>query len=392
MKRRVQLLVFLEFITSSVCSHIVQTKQQFLFREEGKTKAKKLAHQFSQLQPWAGHEPDSGEYNEETHVPPLPISVEQLFAIIYCLCLSSTPVLLAALAEEKLTRTHLLESAALVTWLGLVFYFFCNVLIFQSIHWDGLRPLTLVETVYVLSQIFGTVGYGDIQPAYPRSQVFVGINVMVALFFYGSCIKEVILIVQRRITKAMDPLVANSEFGQPVKNWVPKVNTKHMVKTCVLFLFMLCSGVLFYWLWPGENKTFIQSVYMSIVTLSTIGFGDYVADTVPGKIFGAFWMPCGIGALTAVIGGFAEWMQARKRIEGFYLVDHKAEFKALLAECSDHKGRMNRCQFLEFMVRLTKDVDRTSVNNIKDRYRFLLQEGQTFVRMTTAVDAEGPPL
>lgn len=44
--------------------------------------------------------------------------------------------------------------------------------------------------MYLLSQILTTVGYGDITPAFPRGQVWVGFNVILALCLYGSIICE----------------------------------------------------------------------------------------------------------------------------------------------------------------------------------------------------------
>merc|ERR1719327_875770 len=70
------------------------------------------------------------------------------------------------------------------------FFLFTNVLLFQSIHFKQIRPLTIVECIYFMAQVITTVGYGDIPPAKPRGQVFVGLYVLGALFIIAMVISD----------------------------------------------------------------------------------------------------------------------------------------------------------------------------------------------------------
>jgi len=343
---------------------------------------------------WTTSAPDSTDYNEETTVSWMPCTVEGFFARIFCLLIASSPLILAALAEEQLTRAHLLESVALITWLGGILYLFCNVLKFRG-PWDGFRPLTLVEAVYLISQILTTVGYGDITPAFPRGQVWVGLNVIVALLLYGSMVMEVVGIVQERFAKAMAQVNTDVDSTQPLKNWLPKVDNSSFVKTIAFFAFMASIGVVFWANFPGENKTWFQAVYMSIITLSTVGFGAFSATTEAGKVFGAFWMLFGVAALGALIGGFVEWMSAQKNLQSFYLFDHEQEFKSMLDACSKDGKTLSKLEFLQFAVKLTKGTDDKELAKIMERFAYLRKQDKSstdWVRRTTLVDSEGPPL
>ena len=51
---------------------------------------------------------------------------------------------------------------------------------------------------------------------------------------------------------------------------------------------------------------------MSIITLSTVGFGAFTSNTEAGKIFGAFWMLFGVAALGAVIATLSTLLMALK--------------------------------------------------------------------------------
>lgn len=49
-----------------------------------------------------------------------------------------------------------------------------------------------------------------------------------------------------------------------------------------------------------ENLKWLDSVYFSVVTLTTIGYGDIVPKTDAGKIFTIFYVIVGIGILAGV--------------------------------------------------------------------------------------------
>merc|ERR1719326_619229 len=71
-------------------------------------------------------------------------------------------------------------------------WLFTHVIIFQSVHFDRKRPLTIIECMYFMSQVITTVGYGDITPAKVRGQVFVGLYVLGAMFIISMVVSDVI--------------------------------------------------------------------------------------------------------------------------------------------------------------------------------------------------------
>merc|ERR1719506_2551385 len=69
---------------------------------------------------------------------------------------------------------------------------FTNIILFQSIHFKRIRPLTTIECTYFMSQVITTVGYGDITPAKPRGQVFVGMYVLMSLFVIAMLVSDLV--------------------------------------------------------------------------------------------------------------------------------------------------------------------------------------------------------
>lgn len=64
-------------------------------------------------------------------------------------------------------------------------------------------------------------------------------------------------------------------------------------------LFILFLGTLVYHNLEGWG--YIDSLYFSIITLTTIGYGDFSPQTTEGKLFTIFYIFLGIGIILAFI-------------------------------------------------------------------------------------------
>lgn len=350
---------------------------------------------------WTSCGPDSTDYNEETFVEGLPFSVERLFAAIYLCLISSAPLALAALTrrEEPLTKAHMLESLALVAWLWSFVFLLTNILKFQSAHWTGTRPLTPPEAVYLISQILTTVGYGDITPAYPRGQVWVGINVIIALCLYGSIVMEVVEMAYARIKASLTSgqELADASTGK-IKDWSKAVTVDYssINRSTIFFGTTATVGILFWHYYPGEGKTWLQAVYMSIITLSTVGFGAFNAVTEGGKVFGAYWMLIGVAALGALITAYIDLMLQQKKVEKHKESVDVEEFKEILQACLDKNGKMDKTKFLKFGLMLSKQTKEDDFKKIENRFQTLLSQskepGTQAIRRSQIIREEGPVL
>ncbi|MCA9487407.1 MAG: two pore domain potassium channel family protein [Nanoarchaeota archaeon] len=60
-------------------------------------------------------------------------------------------------------------------------------------------------------------------------------------------------------------------------------------------IILLVGGTIFYH--NAENFSILDSFYLSVSTLSTVGYGDVVPHTKIGKIFTSFYILLGVGIL-----------------------------------------------------------------------------------------------
>ncbi|MCJ7724767.1 MAG: potassium channel family protein [Acidimicrobiia bacterium] len=54
-----------------------------------------------------------------------------------------------------------------------------------------------------------------------------------------------------------------------------------------------------------EGWTYFQGLYFSVITLTTVGFGDFSPVTFRGRLFTIFYVLIGIGIIVALISRIA---------------------------------------------------------------------------------------
>ena len=92
----------------------------------------------------------------------------------------------------------------------------------------------------------------------------------------------------------------------------------HFRALAFLVLVLLVTGTAFYWRF--EDWTLIDSLYFSVITLTTVGYGDLAPSTTPTKVFTIVYVLLGLGILVSflsVVAGQAveartERQQAKK--------------------------------------------------------------------------------
>jgi hypothetical protein len=66
---------------------------------------------------------------------------------------------------------------------------------------------------------------------------------------------------------------------------------------------LLCGMFVYHWL---EGWSYLDSIYFSVITLTTIGYGDFSPKTDAGKWFTMFYIIIGVGIILAFINTLYE--------------------------------------------------------------------------------------
>ncbi|XP_062253556.1 potassium channel subfamily K member 16-like [Platichthys flesus] len=136
-------------------------------------------------------------------------------------------------------------------------------------NWDFSSSFFFAGTVVT------TIGYGNLSPSTVSGQVF--------CVFYALCGIPLNLAFLKQMGKCL-----TIHLGRLKRAMVSVVPHKQTVEALAVSFFFISGSLLFLVIPPllfsyVEGWTFGEGFYFTFITLSTIGFGDYVVGTDPGK-------------------------------------------------------------------------------------------------------------
>ena len=73
----------------------------------------------------------------------------------------------------------------------------------------------------------------------------------------------------------------------------------HFRALAYLVVVLLASGTVFYWRF--EDWTVLDSLYFSVITLTTVGYGDLAPTSAPTKVFTIVYVLIGLGILVSFL-------------------------------------------------------------------------------------------
>jgi len=318
--------------------------------------------------------------------------------------ITSMPLLARYLSGQPFTKTQLI--LATIMWAAIFggLYLFTNIILFQSAHFTQIRPLNIIECIYLMSQVITTVGYGDITPAKPRGQVFVGMYVLISFFIIAMVVSDMVSLIMATAQKYQEKLTgkehvevnfklkgkakADTDAKQhghdhadkakkPKMNMMaeaPKPNSAPLVYSFCFYAFFAITWILFFHLYPGEGKTWLQAIYMSIITLSTVGFGAFTPNTTGGMIFGAFWMIFGSAALVGVVGAFTQFVMDSNMYERFDAEQVEQSSQAVDDLKQNGTKELDETQFIRFTLLQKGLCKAEDVDTLLDHFQTLSEE------------------
>ncbi|XP_072313799.1 potassium channel subfamily K member 17 [Eucyclogobius newberryi] len=197
---------------------------------------------------------------------------------------------------------------------------------------DGFWKFT--TSAVFAATVVTTIGYGNISPSTIGGQIFC---VFFALF--GIPLNVVVL---NRVGKYMLAIERNiSDF---LEEKMDKKGKKLCMRFSIHFISYL-TGVILFFVVPmfvfqeREGWTYPESLYFCFISLSTIGFGDYVADNNPERyypdwynILGATWIFFGLAWLALVINHVIENLERLNNYMKGWWGDKKAKDNAANGE------------------------------------------------------------
>jgi len=257
-----------------------------------------------------------------------------------------------------------------------------------------------VETAfYVIVQVVTTIGYGDVTVDSQRMKIWTGLYVMGTLILIATYIGELLDrlmtaqtdFVRRRV--AISKKQARDTAADDVADFAQTATeSPSLAAAFIIFALFVVCGTVFYAIHEacscsygvtaiegcveeplsmcyetgGAQKSWGEAFYMSIITLTTVGFGDHSPKTRMGRVFGCFWMLAGVAATANLMGNVGHALLVHKQ--------HKKHIKKvsypLFAKIdTSNDGQLSRNEFRHFALLrfgLVSAADLTEIDDLFD--------------------------
>ncbi|KAI3466799.1 hypothetical protein Pfo_023462 [Paulownia fortunei] len=249
----------------------------------------------------------------------------------------------------------------------LIVYLSLGVVIysFKRDSFRGTETHPVVDALYFCIVTMCTIGYGDITPDSTTTKLFSITFVLVGFGFidilltgmlsYMLDFQENYLLRTIKGVGAHDP----GSYIIDVKKGRMRIRMKVALALGVV---VLCIGIGVTFMHFVERLDWLDSFYLSVMSVTTVGYGDRVFNSLPGRIFASMWL---LVSTLAVARAFLYLAEARvdkrhRRIAKWVLSQDMTVAQFLAADI-DNNGFVSKSEYVIYML---KEMGKVSEKDI----------------------------
>ncbi|KAI4301587.1 hypothetical protein L6164_034850 [Bauhinia variegata] len=264
----------------------------------------------------------------------------------------------------------------------LVIYLSIGVAIysFNRDHFSGVETHPVIDALYFCIVTMCTIGYGDIAPLTPVTKVFACIFVLVGFGFIdillSGLVNYVLDLQESMILTGVQMGAHRHQEGFSARNYIVDVEKGRMrIRLKVglaLGVVVLCIGVGSLVLYFVEGLNWIDSIYLSVMSVTTVGYGDRAFKTLPGRLFAAIWLLVSTLMVARAFLYLAEArIDKRHRRIAKWVLHRDMTVDDLLAADMNNTGFISKSEYIIFKLKEMGKVREKDILQICDQFNKL---------------------
>jgi len=148
---------------------------------------------------------------------------------------------------------------------------------------------TVLGSMFYLTHLSTTVGYGSFHPQTPSGQMATILFALVGIPIMGYTLAQVARLELQAVVSVLEGCADIKMSG---------TRRQMMVLWSLLMVFLFGGASVYTQMEPWSYR---ESLYFCFVTLSTVGFGDYLPSSPTSKVFSIFYMLFGLGVCLLIV-------------------------------------------------------------------------------------------
>ncbi|CAM8978741.1 unnamed protein product [Rhodiola kirilowii] len=243
-------------------------------------------------------------------------------------------------------------------FIGLVVYIIAGIAIylFECNNFKGVTTFKPVDALYFSVVTLCTIGYGDIVPDTAFTKLYTCVFILIGFGFIDILLNGLVTYVLDRqetvLLSAVDENTLNSTFRTymiDVQKGRMRIRIKVALALAVVIFCIAIGTVAAHFL---EGLTWVDSFYLSVISVTTVGYGDYSFSTLKGRCFAIVWLLVSTLAVARAFLYLTELrIDKRNRRIANWVLQKKMTLGDLVAADLDNDGSISKSEYVIYKLK-----------------------------------------
>lgn len=252
-----------------------------------------------------------------------------------------------------------------------------------------LEGWSFVDSMYFCIVTTTTVGYGDITPTTTFSKIFVISYVVISICLISSLLATFVSTLLDQQEQLLLATMVNEDNEEMVEELphqpaaIPESRLPRFITRMVYGLhisdyyalgfsafclaLVLAIGMLIFIFLEGYSV--VDAIYVTIISATTVGFGDFEPKKDSTKILMTFWLTFSTIGVVKVIADFTDAnVQAKQRMMTRRMLTAKMDMSTWTDMDRDNDGQVDKAEFVTELLIRTGKVERRECDALMKRF------------------------
>ncbi|GLT50614.1 hypothetical protein SLA2020_240890 [Shorea laevis] len=231
----------------------------------------------------------------------------------------------------------------------------------------------VVDALYFCIVTMCTIGYGDITPNSVATKLFSILFVLVGFGFIDILLSGMVSYVLDLQEDYLLRTVKHEAGKKEPKSYIVDVKKGRMrIRMKVglaLGVVVLCIGIGVGVMHFVEKLGWLDAFYLSVMSVTTVGYGDRAFKTMPGRIFAAIWLLVSTLAVARAFLYLAEArVDKRHRSMAKWVLGQDMTISEFLAADIDNNGFVSKSEYVIYKLKEMGKVSEKDILQICQKF------------------------
>ncbi|KHG23107.1 Two pore potassium channel c [Gossypium arboreum] len=242
-----------------------------------------------------------------------------------------------------------------------------------SESFKGTETFKPVDALYFMVVTLCTIGYGDIVPNSAFTKLFTCFFILIGFGFIDILLNGLVTYICDRQESVLLSAVDENQFNTMVQTYmIDKAKGRMRIRMKVSLALVVVVGciaigtVAVHFL---ENLDWVNSFYLAVTSVTTVGYGDFSFETLMGRCFAVLWLLVSTLAVARAFLYLTELrIEKRNRKIAKWVLQKKMTLGDLVAADLDNDGSVSKSEFIIYKLKEMGKIAEKDVLQICDQF------------------------